>query len=230
MKKEEKIVINNLKKKVFLLFPLAFVFLSLMFFVPAGTLNYWQAWIFLGVLFIPVFFVVFYFLKNDPGLLVRRMKFKEKEVQQKAIIKLANLVSFIGFLIPGLDYRYGWSNVPASLVIISDIIIFLGYVIVFFVFKENSYTSRVVEVDKKQKIVTTGPYSIVRHPMYVGVILMYLFMPLALGSYWALIFFLPVIPLIVIRTLNEEKVLSKGLKGYKQYMKKVKYRLVPGVW
>jgi protein-S-isoprenylcysteine O-methyltransferase Ste14 len=221
---------KNIRKMVFPLFVLAIVLLGLMLFLPAGTLFYWHAWAFLCVLFIPFIFVVFYFLKNDPGLLQRRMKFKEKEVQQKLIIKLANLLFFIGILIPGLDYRYGWSNVPIMLVIFSDIVIFLGYILIFFVFKENSYTSRIVEVDKKQKVVSTGPYSIIRHPMYLGIILMYVFIPLALGSYFAMIFFIPVIILIIFRILNEEKVLTRDLKGYKEYMKKVKYRIVPGVW
>lgn len=230
MKKEEKIDINKLKKKWILLFPLGFVITGLMLFLPAGTLKYWEAWAFMCVLFIPALFIMFYFLKHDPGLLQRRMKFKEKEVEQKIIIKITSLIFFIGFLIPGLDYRYGWSNVPTFLVILSDIIVFLGYLLVFFVFKENSYTSRTVEVYKNQKIVTTGPYSIVRHPMYVGVILMYTFIPLALGSYWAMIFFIPSIAMIIARTLNEEKVLSRDLKGYKEYTKKVKYRLIPYIW
>lgn len=230
MKKGGKINIDKLKKKVFLLFILGIIVVGLMLFLPAGTLKYWQAWVFMCILFIPTFFVMFYFLKNDPGLLERRIKFKEKEVQQKTIIKIADLLFFIGFLVPGFDYRFGWSNVPTFLVILSDIIIFLGYLIVFFVFKENSYASRIIEVDKKQKVITTGPYSIIRHPMYAGIMLMIIFMPLALGSYWALIFFIPVIVLIIVRTLNEEKVLSGNLKGYKEYMKKVKYRIIPYIW
>ena len=226
----KKTDIGKLKKMIFLLFPLGIIFMGLMLFLPAGSLNFWQAWVFMAVLFTPVIFVVSYFLKNDPALLIRRMRFKEKNSQEKLIIKMSKLLFFVGFLIPGFDYRYGWSNVPAWLVIISDIIIFLGYAIVFFVFRENSYTSRIIEVQKGQKIITTGPYSIVRHPMYVGVILMYLFMPLALGSYYALIFFIPVIAVVIARALDEERVLLKGLKGYKAYMKKVRYRLIPGVW
>ena len=221
---------RGLKRKLFFMWILATVIIIAMLFLPAGTFDYWQAWIFLAVLLIPALFVLFYFLKRDPGLLERRMKFKEKEVEQKLIIKLSMLLFILGFLIPGLDYRFGWSHVPTALVILSDIIVVLGYTLVFFVFKENSYTSRVIEVDKKQKVITTGPYSVIRHPMYLGVILMYIFMPLALGSYYALIFFLPVIILIVFRTLNEEKVLAKDLKGYKKYMKKVKYRIIPYVW
>ena len=217
-------------KKVFLVFPLAFLFIGLMLFLPAGTFDYWQAWLFILVLFIPVVFVLSYLLKRDPELLARRMKFKEKEVHQKLIIKISSFMFFIGFLIPGFDYRFSWSSVPLWLVIAADIIILLSYLLVFLVFRENSYTSRIVEVAKGQKVISTGPYSVIRHPMYAGVMLMYLFMPVALGSYWALIVFVPTIGVIVFRALDEEKVLLKGLKGYREYCKKVRYRIIPGIW
>lgn len=220
----------KLKRKAFLLFLSSLLVIGLMLFLPAGSLNYWQGWLFIAILFIPCIFVAFYFFKHDPGLLERRLKFKEKEVQQKLLIKISIFVFFIGFLIPGFDYRYHWSNVSVFLVIISAIIVLIGYSIVFFVFKENSFTSRTVEVYKKQKLVSTGPYSIIRHPMYLGVILMYISMPLTLGSYYALIFSIPMIFVIIFRTLNEEKVLARDLKGYKQYMKKVKYRIIPYLW
>lgn len=218
------------KKKVIFIWILAVLFLGLVFFLPAGTFDYWQAWVFLAVIMIPAFFVMLYFWKRDPGLLERRMNFKEKEVEQKSIIKLSFLLFLIGVLTPGFDHRLGWSHVSPVLVIISDIIIVLSYLLIFFVFKENSYTSRTVQVYKKQKVISSGPYSVIRHPMYLGVMLMYIFMPLALGSYYALIFFLPVIILIVFRTLNEEKVLRKKLKGYKEYMKKVRYKIIPYIW
>lgn len=221
---------SRLKKKFFLLFPVAVITIGLMLFWPAGSFNYWEGWIFMAVLFIPFIFVVSYFLKHDPELLKRRMRFKEKEKEQKILIKIANLIFFIGFLIPGFDFRYGWSSVPAFIVVLSDIIVFLGYMLVFWVFKVNSYTSRIVEVAKGQKVITTAPYSVVRHPMYSGVIIMYIFMPLALGSYWALLFFMPMIPIIMLRALNEEKVLLRDLKGYKEYYSKVRYRIMPGVW
>ncbi len=198
--------------------------------MPAGSLNYWQAWTFMGVFFIPALFVIFYFLKNDREFLERRLKFREKETQEKIFIKIAQLLFFIGFLIPGLDYRYGWSKVPFWLVISSDIVVFFAYITVFLVFKENSYASRIVEVDRKQEVITTGPYAIVRHPMYAAVIPMFLCIPLALGSYFALIFFVPTVPLILFRILDEERVLLRDLKGYKEYTRKVKYRLIPLIW
>lgn len=221
---------GKLKRKIFFFFSLAFIVIGLMLFLPAGSLNYWQAWVFMATLLVPFIFVASYLLKHDPALLERRMRFREKEIQQKLIIKIANLFFFIGFLVPGLDYRYGWSSVPAWLVILSDALIFLGYLIIFLVFRENSYASRIIEVERGQKVIMTGPYSVIRHPMYAGVILMYLFMPIALGSYWALVFFVPVISIVVFRILDEEKVLLRDLKGYKEYTKKVRYRLIPGIW
>jgi protein-S-isoprenylcysteine O-methyltransferase Ste14 len=222
--------LHGLNAKMFLFLILALIITGLMLFLPAGSLNYWQAWVFMVTLFIPPLFVIAYFLKHDPGLLERRMQFREKETEQKTIIKIADLILLIGFLIPGFDYRYHWSAVPIWLVILSDIIIFSGYLLIFIVFKENSYTSRTVEVAKKQKVITTGPYSLVRHPMYVGMILIFIFIPLALGSYWALICFVPIIILLIFRIFNEEKVLLRDLKGYKEYMQKTRYRLIPGIW
>lgn len=221
---------RTLKRKMLWIFPLAVVVTGLMLFLPAGSLRYWQAWMFLATLFPPVLFVVSYFLTRDPGLLARRLQRKEKERQQQVIVKLANLAFFLGFLVPGLDHRYGWSGVPAWACVLADLLVLLGYVIVFFVFRENSYTSRIVEVVEGQKVVTTGPYSLVRHPMYAGVVLMYLATPIALGSFWALGFFVPVIVLIVVRALDEERVLMRDLEGYPEYAQKVRYRLVPGVW
>ena len=221
---------RKLKRKMSWAFPLAVVVTGLMLFLPAGSLRYWQAWMFLATLFPPVLFVVSYFLTRDPNLLARRMQFQEKEREQQVLVKLANLAFFLGFLFPGLDHRYGWSGVPAWASILADLLVFLGYVIVFFVFRENSYTSRIVEVVEGQKVVTTGPYSLVRHPMYAGIVIMYLAVPIALGSWWALAFFVPVIALIVVRALDEERVLVRDLEGYKEYTQMVRYRLVPRVW
>jgi protein-S-isoprenylcysteine O-methyltransferase Ste14 len=222
--------LSKLKKKVLIRFIMVPIFMGLMLFLPAGSLDYWQAWIYCGVLFIPVSFVVIYFLKKDPELLERRLRMREKEEKQKTIIKIAYIFFFIGFIIPGLDHRYHWSNVPVLLVIVANAIVLSGYILVFFVLRENSYASRIIEVEKGQKVITTGPYAIVRHPMYLGVLLMYLSTPLALGSYWALIFFLPLLPLIVVRLLNEEEVLLRELPGYKEYCQKTRYRLIPFIW
>jgi len=219
-----------MQKKVLILFPLSVLLIGLMLFVPAGSLEYWAAWVFMETLFIPFIFVLFYLLKHDPALLERRMRFKEKEAKENILIKITQLLFLIGFLIPGLDYRYGWSDVPLWIIILSNIIIFSGYMLVFNVFRQNTYTSRIIEVEKDQKVITTGLYSIIRHPMYAGLIPMYIFMPLALGSYYALIPILPSIIIIILRIYDEEKVLGNSLNGYKEYCKKVRYRLIPGIW
>lgn len=221
---------NDLKKIVFTRFLIALLVLCAMFFLPAGTLAYWEAWIYIAILFIPMLLVFIYLLNNAPDLLERRMRMREKEAEQKLIIKLSYLYFLFTFLLPGFDRRFGWSEVPVGLVIIADLLVLLGYGTFFLVLRENRYASRIVEVEQEQELISSGPYALVRHPMYLGVSLMYLASPLALGSYWALIPTLLIIPLIVARILNEERTLVKELKGYEEYKRKTKYRLVPGIW
>jgi protein-S-isoprenylcysteine O-methyltransferase Ste14 len=221
---------SNLLKSVLIRFGLSFIFLLVVFFLPAGTFAYWQAWLYIAVLFIPLCFVIVYLMKNEPDLLVRRMRFKEPEKEQQLIIKSSYLSFFLAYIIPGFDFRYGWSHVPAWLVIFCAALVCAGYLFVVYVFRENRYASRVVEVEKEQHVISTGPYALVRHPMYFGVAIMYLFSPLALGSYWAIIPALFTIPVLVFRLLNEEKVLERDLVGYADYEKKVKYHLFPGIW
>ncbi|MBU0586413.1 isoprenylcysteine carboxylmethyltransferase family protein [Candidatus Micrarchaeota archaeon] len=220
----------DLKLKAMLAFLAAPILLGLFLFVPAGTLDYWEAWAYMAILLIPMLFVVLYFMKKDPEFLKRRMKYKEKEARQDLIIKAGGIVYFVGFLIPGLDKRFGWSSVPFEIIIIADIMVFLGYALIFLTFKENSYAGRTVQVEKGQKVVTTGPYSIIRHPMYLGTLLLYILTPIALGSYIAVPIFLLFIPVIIFRILNEEEVLTRELKGYKEYCIKTKYRLLPFIW
>ncbi|MFH1443301.1 MAG: isoprenylcysteine carboxylmethyltransferase family protein [Candidatus Micrarchaeota archaeon] len=227
---KEKMDISKLKGKSLLMFGLAIIVFAAIFFIPAGTLDYWHGWLYMGVILIPMVFVVDYFFKHDPALLESRFRMKEKEREQKNVVKYGSLLYLLIFLIPGLDYRFGWSHVPAEAAIISNAVVLLSYISVFMVMKENSYLSRIVEIQKGQKVISTGPYAVVRHPMYTGVLMMFIASPLALGSYWALIPVAPIVPLIVYRLLNEEKVLLKGLRGYKEYCKKVRYRLVPFVW
>jgi len=206
------------------------VVFGIIFFLPAGTFDYWQGWTYMAVIGIPAIFVISYFIKHDPELMRRRLQFKEKEDVQSRLVKFGSIFYLFIYLVPGFDKRYIWSSVPDWLVIVSDVMVFFGYMVCFVVFRQNSYASRIVEVEEGQKVISTGLYSIVRHPMYVGVTIMFLFTPLALASYWA---FFPatVIPVIlIIRILNEEKVLRKDLIGYIDYCNKTKYRLIPYIW
>ncbi|MGB7873734.1 MAG: isoprenylcysteine carboxylmethyltransferase family protein [Anaerolineales bacterium] len=204
--------------------------LWLLFFWPAGTLAYWEAWVYMAILLIPIMLVAIYLLNNDPALLERRMQMREQQTQQRWIIALISIFFLLTFLLPGFDKRYGWSDVPVWTVLIADAIVLLGYGLFFLVLRQNSYAARTVEVEQGQEVISTGPYALVRHPMYSGVLLMYSFSPLALGSTWAM---LPMILLpcfLAARILNEEKVLREELEGYEEYTQKVKYRLIPGLW
>jgi len=221
---------KSLIKKIIIRFSFVPIVLGLLILVPAGTFNFWQVYVYLAVLVIPMIFVLFYFLKNDPVFLERRTRAKEKEKAQKIIQIVFSAIFLSGFVIPGLDKRFGWSDIPINFVLITDLIILSGYLLIFFVFRQNSYASRVVEVDKSQKVITTGLYSIVRHPMYLGVLIMYIPTPVALGSYWGLIPMATIPLAIVLRILNEEKVLSNDLPGYKEYCQKTRYRLIPLIW
>ena len=206
------------------------VFLALLFFIPAGTLDYWQAWVYLAVIFIPMGFVLVYLLRSDPDLLERRFRMREKESTEKKIIPLSWLFFLVAFLLPGLDRRFGWSQVPAWVVIAADALVLLGYGIVFLVFRQNTYASRVIEVEQEQKVISSGVYAVVRHPMYVGMLLLYGASTIALGSWWAFLPVLPIIGIIIARVLDEERLLARDLPGYSEYMQKVRFRLIPGIW
>jgi protein-S-isoprenylcysteine O-methyltransferase Ste14 len=207
--------------------------LGILLFVPAGSLDLWQAWIFAIVFSASTLLITFYFLKRDPGLIQRRLKggpAAEKERSQKIIQALASIFFIAEIVVPGLDHRFHWSDVSPVIVILADLFVALGFVVIFLTFRENSFASATIEVSQCQKIISTGPYRILRHPMYAGALLMQVFTPLALGSYWGLL----VVPLmfvaIISRMLNEEKFLVGHLQGYDEYRHRVRYRLVPFVW
>lgn len=205
-------------------------FIALIIILPAGTWNYWQGWMYLATLLLPMLGSTVYLFKNDPDLLERRMRMREEEGAQRKIIGVLAIYFLLAFTLPGLDVRFGWSNVPPLVSILADGLVFTGYMITFWVLTVNSFLSRVVEVDVQQTVVTTGPYAIVRHPMYFGVALLYIASPLALGSYWAVLPALMIIPLLAARIRNEEEVLLRELVGYAEYRQTVKYRLLPRVW
>ncbi|MBN2091840.1 isoprenylcysteine carboxylmethyltransferase family protein [candidate division KSB1 bacterium] len=207
-----------------------FIIMGLMFFLPAGTFKYCEAWIYLAILGIPMILVMLYLIRYDPELLERRMKMKEKEKEQKLIIKFGSLIFIIIYLIPGFDKRFGWSSVPMKIILTADVLVLIGYLLFVRVLMENSYASRIVEVEKDQQVITTGPYKFVRHPMYTAILLMYILGPLALGSAWGMIGSMMLIIVLVVRILSEEKILLRDLKGYPEYLEKTRYRLIPGIW
>jgi protein-S-isoprenylcysteine O-methyltransferase Ste14 len=226
-------VLNNLILKSILGLAFLVLVLALALFLPAGSLNFWQAWLFLAVWTVCVSLITAYLVKNDPRLLASRVQAgptAETQRSQQIIQSLASLF-FIGiFIVPGLDFRYGWSHVPAALSLVSDAFVVSGFFIVFLVFRENTYTSAVIEVADQQKVISTGPYSLVRHPMYAGAILLLVFSPLALGSWVALPFPIPLILTVAVRAREEEKFLAANLPGYEEYRQKVRYRLIPYIW
>jgi protein-S-isoprenylcysteine O-methyltransferase Ste14 len=227
---ETKISRSELIQAIIFRVLIMITFLVLIIFIPAGSFSFWQGWSYLAVILIPFAFAVSYFLDRDPAFLERRMRMREKEKTQAKIQGFGLLYYLSVFIIPGLDYRWNWSSVPVWVIILAEILVLTGYIIIVRVFKENSFASRTIEVDAGQKVIGTGPYALVRHPMYVGVILMYSVTPLALGSFWALIPGLLVIPMLVMRIVGEEKLLTKELDGYSAYMQKVRWRLLPGIW
>jgi len=221
---------RELIRMVAVRFLVSFLVFAAMFIFSAGTLAYWEAWAYLAVLLSAMLPSTIYMIKKEPDLLLRRLRMREKEASQKRIVKLSLIPFVLAFLLPGFDKRFGWSDVPAGLVAVADILILFGYGIIFLAFRENRYASRIIEVEREQSLISSGPYAIVRHPMYSGAILLYTLSPLALGSYWALIPAVSIIPFILARISNEENVLARDLNGYREYMQKVRFRLIPKIW
>jgi protein-S-isoprenylcysteine O-methyltransferase Ste14 len=220
----------NLAKAIVLRLLMGIPIMALIIILPAGSWDYWQGWMYLLTLFVPMFFVFGYLLKNDPALLERRMRMREKEAAQRKIIALSYVYFLAAFIIPGLDVRFGWSDVPPLASIVANAFVFAGYMGFVWVLATNSFLSRTVEVDADQKVISSGPYAIVRHPMYTAVSVMYIASPLALGSYWAMLPAVLIVPLLVARIRNEEQVLRRELAGYEEYTNTVRFRLAPGIW
>ena len=211
-------------------FALGVLIIGILIFLPANTINFLNGWLFMGLLFIPMFIAGTIMMIKSPDLLRKRLNAKEKENEQKQVVALSGLMFFAGFIISGLNFRYSWIVIPNIVVIISSIIFIISYILYAEVLKENAYLSRTIEVQENQKVVDTGLYGIVRHPMYSVTILLFLSMPLVLGSIISFVIFL-VYPLIIAKRIkNEEAVLEKELVGYSEYKKKVKYRLIPFIW
>ncbi len=202
----------------------------LLLFLPAGTFSYTNGWILIGILFVPMFIAGIVMLVKNPDLLRRRLSAKEKQKEQGVILKLSAVMFVTGFIIAGLDFRYSWSHVPKSVVTTSLVIFLIAYLLYAEVMRENTYLSRTVEVQENQVVIDTGLYSIVRHPMYTSTLLLFLTMPIILGSWWSFAVFLPYPFIIANRIRHEEAYLEKELVGYTEYKKKVKYKLIPFLW
>ena len=220
-----KLLINALTK-----FTCGLLLVGLLLFLPAGTFAYPWGWLLVGLLFGPTLVAGFVMLFKSPDFLAKRLDAKEKQAAQKGVLAFSGLMFIAGFVVAGLDFRFGWSNVPTWVIITASVLFLFAYALYAEVMRENAYLSRTVKVEEGQKVVDTGLYGVVRHPMYAVTILLFLMMPLVLGSWYALIpfTFYPVI--IIVRLRDEEKLLTRELPGYAAYKKKVKYRLIPFVW
>lgn len=206
------------------------VMISLMLFVPAGTIHYPNAWLFAAILFVPVLLMGIVLFLKAPDLLRKRLKEKEEQAEQKSVIAWSAIMFLGGFILAGLDFRFGWTRVPVWLVDTAAVMFLVGYGLFAEVMRENAYLSRTVEVQENQTVIDTGLYGIVRHPMYMATVLMFCAMPLVLGSWLSFAVFLMYPLLLVKRIRNEEQVLEAGLSGYVEYKEKVKYRLIPMIW
>ena len=211
-------------------FTLGLLMVGVLLFWPAGNLMYINGWLFIGLLFIPMLALGAVLLIKAPDLLEKRLSAKESEKTQRGVVAASGVLFVAGFVVAGLDFRYGWSDMPLWVVIVSAIVLLVSYALYAEVMRENAYLSRTIEVRENQKVVDTGLYGIVRHPMYAVTVWLFLSIPLVLGSWWSLVCFLPYIAVIVVRIHNEEKVLEAGLEGYAEYQKRVKYRMIPFVW
>jgi protein-S-isoprenylcysteine O-methyltransferase Ste14 len=206
------------------------VIIGAMLFWPAGTFDYWQGWMWLIVLSVSLTFILAYLAQRDPALLDRRARYGEARPEQRLIIGLTALLYLAAFLLPGFDQRFGWSNVPAWVSIAAQIVVIASLAFIFRVYQINTYASRVVEVQEGQQVITSGPYALVRHPMYLGMSLLMIASPLALGSWWAVLPTLLLPFFLAARAKDEESLLADELKGYREYMQKTRYRLFPGIW
>ncbi len=220
-----KLLFSALSKFIF-----GLLFVGLLLFLPAWTFNYPNAWLFIALLFIPMLILGIVLFIKSPDLLKKRLNAKEKQATQKSVVGISALLFLVGFIIAGLDFRFNWSSVPKWLVIIASIVLFISYLLYGEVMRENAYLSRTIEVQKNQKVIDKGLYKIVRHPMYSVTIFLFLSIPLILGSWYSLICFIPYIPVIIVRIINEEKLLEKELEGYTEYKNRTKYRLIPFMW
>ena len=211
-------------------FTLGVVLIGALIFLPAGTLNYPNGWLLMGILFVPMFCAGLVMMAKNPYLLEKRLDAREKEAEQSLVVKLSGLMFLAGFLLAGLDFRFGWLSLPRWVSIVATVLFLLSYVMYAEVLRENTFLSRTIEVQENQTVMDTGLYGIVRHPMYSATLILFLSMPLVLGSLISFVVFLAYPLIIAKRIRNEEQVLEAGLPGYKEYKQKVRWRLIPYIW
>lgn len=203
---------------------------GLLLFLPAGTFAYWQAWLLIFILFIPMFIAGLVMMKRSPDLLRKRLNAKEEQTEQKTVILLSGLMFLSAFIAAGLNFRFKWIVLPGAVSLAAAVVFLLAYILYAEVMRENAYLSRTVEVQENQKVIDTGLYGIVRHPMYMSTLLLFLSMPLVLGSVISFVIMLAYIPIISMRIRNEEQVLEEGLEGYREYKQRVRYKVIPLIW
>ena len=211
-------------------FSLGVILLGILLFLPAGSLRFWQGWLLMGILFVPMFIAGIILLKRNPDLLRKRLNAKEQESEQKTVVALSGLLFIAAFVVAGLNWRFGWWLLPDWAVWAAAVLFLASYLLYAEVLRENTYLSRTIEVQENQKVIDTGLYGIVRHPMYMATTVLFLSMPLVLGSPFSFLIMLGYIPVIAKRIRNEESVLEDGLEGYAEYKKHVKYRIIPYIW
>lgn len=220
-----KLLINALVK-----FFCGFLLVGLLIFLPAGTLAFAKGWLLMGLLFGPMFIAGLVMLAKSPEFLAKRLDVKEKRSAQQGVVKLSGLMFIAGFVVAGLDFRFGWSVMPRAVTVVASVLFLLAYLLYAEVMRENAYLSRTIKVEEGQTVVSTGLYGIVRHPMYMATLLLFLVMPLVLGSWWALIPFAFYPAIIISRLKDEETLLTRELAGYAEYKEKVRYRIIPFIW
>ncbi|MBQ6129255.1 MAG: isoprenylcysteine carboxylmethyltransferase family protein [Lachnospiraceae bacterium] len=206
------------------------ILIGVLLFLPAGSFSYWNGWLLMAVLFIPMIVAGFIMMKKSPELLKKRLNAKEEQSEQKTVIVLSGLMFLAAFIVAGFNYRFGWIVLPNWIVYAATAVFLLGYILYAEVLRENAYLSRTVEVQEDQKVIDTGLYGIVRHPMYMSTFLLFLSMPVVLGSVISFVIMLAYIPIIAKRIRNEEQVLEEGLAGYSDYKKRIKYKVIPLIW
>ena len=211
-------------------FVFGLLLVGLLLFLPAGTFAYWQAWLFIGILFVPMFIAGIVLIVRQPELLRKRLDAKEQQLEQKWVVALSGLMFIAVFVVAGLSLRFGWYMLPDWAVFVATVVFLAAYALYAEVMRENVWLSRTIEVQENQQVVSTGLYGIVRHPMYSATLLLFLSMPLVLGSPWSFAIMLLYIPIIALRIRNEEQVLERELKGYTEYKQRVKYKLIPFIW